>query len=91
MPRKKLTDRARLSMEMRSEVVLLFRVAETLKGKRGLVKKWNAFHSAYKISLSSVYRWDRILRMSIKTPMGSCEIKKNAALNRHGYQPSQYN
>lgn len=91
MPRKKLTDRVQLSMEMRSEAVLLFHVAEGVKGKRRLVKKWNAFHSVYKISLSSLYRWDRILRMSIKTPMGSCEIKKNAALNRHRYQPSQYN
>jgi len=93
MPRKRRYRKSRLGPEMRSEALLLFRVADSLKAKRKLVRKWNSFHAVFKISLSTLYRWDRLIRMNMAIPMGSCEMKKDAALacRRMDYPLSEYN
>ena len=90
MPRKKLTDRIRLSAGVRSEALLLFRVADSLKEKRKMVKRWNSFHAFLKVSLASLYRWDRSIRMNMAVPPVGCEIGKDAALicRRMDYLPS---
>ena len=72
MPRKKLTNRVRLNKEMRSEALLLFRVADSVKAKRKMIKKWNSFHAVFKVSLASLYRWDRLIRMNMAAPIGGC-------------------
>ena len=72
MPRKKLTDKVHLSAGMRSEALLLFRVADSVKEKRKMVRRWNSFHAAFKISLASLYRWDRLVRMNMAAPIEGC-------------------
>jgi len=93
MPHKRRYRKSWLSAEMRSEALLLFRVADNVKAKRKIVRRWNSFHAYLKVSLSSLYRWDRLVRMNMAGPIGSCEMKKDAALTcrRMNYPPSQNN
>ena len=65
-------DKIRLSKGMRSEALLLFRVADSVKAKRKMIKKWNSFHAVFKVSLASLYRWDRLIRMNMAAPIGGC-------------------
>ena len=78
---------------MRYEVLLLFRVADSVKAKRKMVRKWNSFHAFFKISLASLYRWNRLVRMNMAAPVGGCEVERDAALicRRMDQPPSQYN
>lgn len=78
---------------MRSETLLLFRVADTLKAKRKMVKKWNTFHAFFKVSLASLYRWDRLIRINIVAPPGGCEVERKSGLIRRriNYSPSEFN
>lgn len=93
IPRKRRYKKSWLTSEMRNEAVVLFKVADSLREKRKLVRKWNSFHAVYKISVSSLYRWDRLIRMSFADPKGRCGIKKAPVVNcrRRDLAPSEYN
>ncbi len=56
--------------DKRDEALRLFREAGNTQAKKQMVAEWNLVNPGHEISLASLYRWARSIRINMAAPMG---------------------
>lgn len=60
--------------DKRAEALRLFREADTTQAKKQMVAAWNLVNGGQEVSLASLYRWNRSIRMNMAARMGDGEV-----------------